>query len=341
MLKTSESTESKTRPGKGGVGVGGSRAGRERRKLDGSELHVGDIDGGKVEDDEVEKKVQKCKNLFKFKKVIGLDFFTPGARLAFTELRQAFVKAPILHHFDPERHIWIEMDVSSYVIGRVLNQLTSDNLGWWHSVAFFFQKMILAGTRYETHDGELWAIVEAVMTWKHYLEGFQHEVLMLTDHNNLWQFLDTKYLSSKQVRWAQQLFCYHFQIDYRQDKAHKAADALFWYPQQSAEEEEAIRAENVKIFYHLQLSLAEVFGLWISQLSPLHQILICEMTIFSWLNQFWNSLQGEKTLDNPYIANIGGMRLQLSELQENNEETKLLRGSADLPEGWEDVDGVF
>ena len=35
----------------------------------------------------------------------GTGFFTPKARLAFTQLRQAFVKAPILHHFDSESHI--------------------------------------------------------------------------------------------------------------------------------------------------------------------------------------------------------------------------------------------
>ena len=35
------------------------------------------------------------------------------------------------------------------------------------------------------------------------------------------------------------------------------------------------------------------------------------------------------------------MRLWLFRLQENNEEAKLLRGSADLPKGWEDVEGVL
>ena len=35
------------------------------------------------------------------------------------------------------------------------------------------------------------------------------------------------------------------------------------------------------------------------------------------------------------------MRLRLSELQENDEEAKLLRGMADLPEGWKDVEGVL
>ena len=74
--------------------------------------------------------------------------------------------------------------------------------------------MIPAKTWYETYNGELLAIVKAFKTWKHYLEGCKYEVLMLTDHNNLQRFIDTKNLSSKQVQWAQELSRYHFQIDY-------------------------------------------------------------------------------------------------------------------------------
>ncbi len=96
-----------------------------------------------------------------------------------------FVEAPIPNHFDPKRHIRIEMDAHGYAIGGILSQLTSDDLGRWHSVAFFSKKMIPTETRYKTHDGELLAIVEAFKTWRYYLEGFKHEILMLTDHNNL------------------------------------------------------------------------------------------------------------------------------------------------------------
>ena len=202
MFKISGSTEPLTRPGEGIVGVDGdSRARRDASKLDRSELDGDEVDGGEVEVDEVEKKVQKTtksKNLSKFKKAVGpLDFLTPGAKLAFTVLRQAFLKAPILHHFNPERHIRIETDVSGYAIGRVLSQLTSDNLGQWYPMAFFFRKMISVETRYETHDGELLAIVEDFKTWRHYLKGSQHEVLVLTDHNNLRRFMDMKSLSSR------------------------------------------------------------------------------------------------------------------------------------------------
>ena len=234
MLKTSGSTESKTQPGESGVEVGGSRTGRKGSKLDRNEFHSNEVDGGEVEDDEIGEKVRKrskSENLFKSKKTLrSSDFFTPGAKLAFTKLKQAFFKAPILYHFDPEHHIRIETDASGYAIGGVLSQLTSDDSGQWHPVAFFFRKMIPAETKYETHDGKLLAIVEAFKTWRHYLEGSQHEVLVLIDHNNLCQFIDTRCLSSRQIRWAQELSCYHFQINYCQGKANEAADALSQYP---------------------------------------------------------------------------------------------------------------
>ena len=127
-------------------------------------------------------------------------YLTPGAKQAFTQLRQVFTEALILRHFDPECHIRIETDVSGYAISGVLSQLTLDNSGRWHPVAFYSRKMIPAETRYETHDGELLAIVEAFKTWRHYLEGCKHEVLVLTDYNNLRRFMDTKSLSSRQVR---------------------------------------------------------------------------------------------------------------------------------------------
>ena len=104
MLKTSGSIESKTQPGEGGVGVGSSRARRERIKLNRSKLDGNKVDGVEVEDDKIGKKIQKkskSKNLSKS----TLDFFTSGAKLAFTKLRQAFFKASIFYHFNPECHI--------------------------------------------------------------------------------------------------------------------------------------------------------------------------------------------------------------------------------------------
>ena len=131
MLKTSRGTESKTRPGEGGFGVDGSRAGRGGSKLGGRRKIDGDeVDGDKVDDDvgTTAQKLSKFKNLSKSKESES-GFLTSGARKAFTELRQAFVKALILYHFNPECHIRIETDASGYAIDGVLSQLTSDDLG--------------------------------------------------------------------------------------------------------------------------------------------------------------------------------------------------------------------
>ena len=97
MLKTAK-------PRKGGDGIGGdSKAGRS-----GSEMDDVEVDGGEIDVDEVGKKAQKTsksKNLFKSQKTIRSDFLTLGAKLAFAELRQAFFKVLILHHFDLKYHI--------------------------------------------------------------------------------------------------------------------------------------------------------------------------------------------------------------------------------------------
>ena len=124
MLKTTGSTGSvaslkETKSGVGGVSV------------------VDMVGGGEVTKPTKRKnlaKTTKSKILVKSKnhdfpksrpEEAGTGFLTPKARLAFTQLRQAFVEAPIFHHFDPESHIRIETDASGYAIGGVLSQLSS------------------------------------------------------------------------------------------------------------------------------------------------------------------------------------------------------------------------
>ena len=130
MLKTLECSESLIQLGKSGVGVSGdSRTGRDDSKLDRS--GIGNNKVNDEVDDEVGKKdrnLTKSKNLFKSKKTKS-GFLTSGAKKAFTKLRQVFIKASILQHFDPKRHIQVQTDISGYAIGGVLSQLTSDNLG--------------------------------------------------------------------------------------------------------------------------------------------------------------------------------------------------------------------
>ena len=104
--------------------------------------------------------------------------------------------------------------------------------------------MIPAKTQYKTHNDELLAIIEVFKTWRHYLKGCKHKVFMLTNHNNLCCFMDTKSLRSREVHWAQKLFRYHFWINYYQGKANGVADTLFYFLQRNKNEEKKLEAEN-------------------------------------------------------------------------------------------------
>ena len=136
---------------------------------------------------------------------------------------------PIFQHFDPKQYIQVKTDASGHAIDRMLSQLTND-LGQWHSVAYFLHKMIPAKTWYKIHNSELLVIVKAFKIWRHYLEGCKHKVFVFTDHNNFCRFMNIKSLSSRQICWAQELNKYHFRMDYYQDKANGAANALSCFP---------------------------------------------------------------------------------------------------------------
>ena len=93
--------------------------------------------------------------------------------------------------------------------------------------------------------------------------------------------MDTKSLSSRQVRWAQKLLQYHFWIDYRQDMANEAVDALSRFPHCSQSKKKELQIEKTQILDQLQSSLtnASLAGLSLSgyttenqaeNLSPLH-----------------------------------------------------------------------
>ena len=87
-----------------------------------------------------------------------------AADQAFQWLTNAFNKAPLLKHFDPQLSIRIEIDASEYALAGILTQLQEDNKQW-HPVAFHSRKMILAERNYKTHDQELLAIVTVFKHW--------------------------------------------------------------------------------------------------------------------------------------------------------------------------------
>ena len=67
------------------------------------------------------KKFKKLTYILNIRAMKKPYFLTPNAKKTFNYLRLAFIKAPILQHFDLKSHIRIETNVSGYTISGVLS----------------------------------------------------------------------------------------------------------------------------------------------------------------------------------------------------------------------------
>lgn len=172
-------------------------------------------------------------------KQTGPFTFTNDAKKAFRELKDVFSTAPVLRHFDPERHMRMETDASGYAVGGILSQpwVNEDGKTLWHPIAYMSRKLSDAEGIYETHDKELLAIVEMFKRWRHYLHGVAHPIEVLCDHHNLKYFMTTTVLNGRQARWALELAKFDFEIKFRPGKTNPA-DPLSRRPDFASQEKE-------------------------------------------------------------------------------------------------------
>jgi len=70
------------------------------------------------------------------------------------------------------------------------------------------------------------AIIESLKGWRHWTMETSIPVKILTDHNNLKYFMTSKELNRRQVRWAQFLSDYNFELIHQPGKDNLIADAL-------------------------------------------------------------------------------------------------------------------
>ena len=145
---------------------------------------------------------------------------TEEARSAFETLKKVFITAPILEHYDWNAVLRMETDAFNRGADDVLSQKSKN--GQWHLIAYFSYKFKGAEVRWDTHDKELYAIVLRFKNWRHYLQGSKHSINVITDHNNLRYFMTTKELNARQVRWAEKLAAFDFNIEYRRGKLNPA-----------------------------------------------------------------------------------------------------------------------
>jgi transposase InsO family protein len=135
------------------------------------------------------------------------------AKQAFRALIEAFQSAPLLRHFDQTRPIRVETDASNFAMAGILSQ--PDEEGRWHPIAFWSRKFNGTEVGYGTPDKEMFAIVESFKHWRHYLEGPEKPVEVLSDHHNLQGFMKQPRLNGRQARWCMLLAPYDFVIKHR------------------------------------------------------------------------------------------------------------------------------
>jgi hypothetical protein len=142
---------------------------------------------------------------------------------AFVELKELFINAPILAHFEEGRQTILEADASGWATGAVLSQVQDD--GVLRPCAYLSQKLTPAESNYEIHDKELLAIIRALREWRPELKMVPRFTI-LTDHKNLRYFNKARHLSERQARWADLLNEFDYDLRYRPGKLAVRPDAL-------------------------------------------------------------------------------------------------------------------
>lgn len=149
--------------------------------------------------------------------------WTPQAEESFQALKRAITSPPVLQPFrdDPTVLTRVTTDASDTAIGAELAQTRE---GIFFPVAFESRKLTAAERNYPTHERELLAVVNALKTWRHYLEG--RRFVIVTDHNSLKYIQVQPSLSKRQAGWLDLLQEFDFTVEYKPGKTNAVADAL-------------------------------------------------------------------------------------------------------------------
>ena len=140
------------------------------------------------------------------------------------------------------------MDTSTFATGAILEQ--PDAFNQWHPIVYYSKSLQPVEQNYEIHDLELLAIIHALETFRHYLEGRDDTLEIWSDHGNLVYFTTKQKLSCRQACWALYLSRFKFIIIHKPG-AYNKVDALSHCPdlkEGMAHDNEEQVLQDTKIF---------------------------------------------------------------------------------------------
>jgi hypothetical protein len=136
----------------------------------------------------------------------------------FNTLKEKISTAPVLALSNIQQPFEIERDSRRYAMGAVLMQ-------YCKPICYHYETFNQVVVNYPTYDKELYALVQSVNKWKHYLLG--KETIIHTNHQPL-QYLQaqTKMQQYQHYRWMGFLQQFYLVIKYKKGTSNKLVDML-------------------------------------------------------------------------------------------------------------------
>jgi hypothetical protein len=136
---------------------------------------------------------------------------------SFKFLKKKVTEPPILALPNFDKVFEVDCDASHVGIGAVLSQAR-------RPIAFFSEKLNEVRKNYSTYDVEIYAIVQALRHWRHYL--VPKEFVLFTDPIALKYVSTQKKLNNRHAKWVSFLQGYTFVLKHKSERKNQVADAL-------------------------------------------------------------------------------------------------------------------
>ncbi|GBG87781.1 hypothetical protein CBR_g45936 [Chara braunii] len=147
--------------------------------------------------------------------------WTSECQEAFTRLKEALIRAPVLKLHDPTLPFVLTTDASQYGVGAVLQQDDGNGL---QPIEYMSKKIKTKKLQDSTYEKKLYALVSALRHWKHFLLGRHFKIF--SDHSSLQWMKSQGELNDKLARYIQFIGMFDFELRHKKGCYNRVADAL-------------------------------------------------------------------------------------------------------------------